>query len=211
MPEVYLRTVGSSITGHPGLTPDAGCWGKGGPGWPGSHPLFIPQQPNRGHRASTAPPSVSLPGVRSVRGITGSQRGAGTNPNLRPIRDAVVWRKCPATSVELCKEGRDGAVEVNLRFQSVLGNRARYLWTPWELRTGVKTPICGCVIIISGVCISDSPLTSYHDFILKFESLNLSHYLHGLRLPFHDDREKDKIINIFLENQQKFMTQIISP
>ena len=127
MPEVYLRTVGSSIAGHPGLTPDAGCWGKGGPGWPGSHPLFIPQQPNRGHNASTAPPSVSLPGVRSVRRIMGSQRGAGTNPNLRPIRDAVVWRKCPATSVLLCKEGRDGAVEVNLRFQSVLGNREIFM------------------------------------------------------------------------------------
>ena len=48
-------------------------------------------------------------------------------------------------------------------------------------------------------CISDSLLTSYHDFILKFESLNLSHYLYWFMLTSHDDRENDTTNNIFLE------------
>lgn len=60
--------------------------------WPLTLCLFPPNLGSPLTPESTAPPPVSLPGVRSVRGrITGFQHGAGTNPNLRAIRDAVVW------------------------------------------------------------------------------------------------------------------------
>ena len=106
--------------------------------------------------------------------LLGGLWGLNVEQEQTPIcgRSGMPWCDVNVPQLQYCCAKRDGegAVEVNLRFQSVLGNRARYLWTPWEPRTGVKTPICGCVIIISRVCISDSLLTSYHDFILKFES-----------------------------------------
>ena len=79
------------------------------------------------------------------------------------------------SSVYCSVRGRDGAVEVNLRFQSVLGNWARYLWTPWELRPGVTSNLWDD-IIISGVCISDRTLTSWDIFIRKFESESFCHH-----------------------------------